>query len=203
MKRGFFIAFEGIDGCGKGAQIRLLRNWFRKKGYKVKIGKNPSLSITGNILRIALKSDKRVTKEADALLFAADRIQNVKDVIEPALKSGAIVLSDRYIFSSLTYQTASGVDERWIKTLNKFAPKPDLTIYLDVPPDVGLKRRYEDSFFQLTMIEKFENLKFLRKVREKYLKLSKEEENVMVIDGLKTEKEIHEEILTRVKEMLK
>jgi dTMP kinase len=148
---GTFVVFEGIDGSGTTTQIH--RYAARLKGQKrmVHVTREPSSGPVGNMLRLAL-SHRLVlpsTFEAQtmALLFAADRLDHLAAEVEPLLRDGAVVLSDRYDLSSLAYQSASAANTdpattiAWIRDLNKHARRPDVTVVLDVSPEVAEARR--------------------------------------------------------------
>ena len=162
-KRGFFIVFEGVDGGGKSTQIKLLTEYLQEKGYDVEHHMEPTHGQIGNLLWSYMRSKNRsFTPETEALLFAADRIEHGKAIRE-ALEEGKVVISDRYLHSSLSYQGAAGVDVAWMKQLNKHALKPDLVILLDIDPDKSLERVSDRD---KTVFE--ENV-YLKKVRSEYL----------------------------------
>ncbi|MFG1998656.1 dTMP kinase [Spirillospora sp. NPDC048911] len=144
--RGVFIAFEGGEGAGKTTQARLAAIWLRDHGFEVVTTREPGATKTGMRLR-ALLLDKETTglsDRAETLLYAADRADHVANVIRPAMQRGAIVVSDRYIDSSLAYQ-GFGRQQRVgdIAQLNAWATMglvPDLTVLLELPPEAGLNR---------------------------------------------------------------
>jgi dTMP kinase len=151
--RGRFVVVEGIDGAGTTTQVARLAEWL-KKGQKrhVRTTREPSDGPVGTLVRqvltgrIVLPGGRAPGWATMALLFAADRMDHVESDIEPFLADGGIVVSDRYDASSLAYQSVSsgrGGDATidWIRSLNRYALRPDLTIVLDVPPDVGAARR--------------------------------------------------------------
>ena len=157
--KGCFIVFEGIDGAGKGVQVTELAKKLRKAKYKLKTTKEPTHNRPiGKLIHKILYNSETVPDEALALLFAADRADHIKHKIVPALNSGAVVLSDRYVYSSYAYQTKgmdTEIDLEWIKTINKVMIEPDVVIFLDIPPEVGLnrlqkgqKRIRDDSYFE-------------------------------------------------------
>ncbi len=156
------IVIEGIDGAGITTHTKLLANWLSSKGYRVVLTKEPTQNPIGAIIRRYLNMD--VPPQVDALLFAADRVEHAYSVVGPALEKGFIVLCDRYLESSLAYQSAEGLDLDWLLNINRYAPKPDLTIILDVDPSISLRRK------RLIKPEKFENESFLRIVRANFLK---------------------------------
>jgi len=159
-KNGFFIVLEGVDGAGSTTHSRLLAGWLRRMGHEVVLTKEPqSHGRIGRLIREYLQ----ITESppiVDALLFAADRVEHLENVIKPELARGRIVVSDRYLESSIAYQGAEGVDVEWIQTINREALPPDLTIVLKVDPAKSLSRK---SFVKR---EKFETEIFLRKVAE-------------------------------------
>jgi len=141
MKKGFFICIEGLDKSGKTTQSTLLVEALRRKGYDAVYTSEPSDGKIGRFIReYLLNRRERVYAMIEALLFAADRTEHTETFIKPNLKKGKIVISDRYLFSSLAYQGAAGVSLNWIKEINKAAIKPDLAIYIDVPVDVIIHR---------------------------------------------------------------
>jgi dTMP kinase len=152
--RGRFIVLEGVDGCGSTTQTRQLVAALGASGRAARATCEPSDGPLGTLIRAALErrltaSDGKTPKRLDwatlALLFAADRLDHVASVVEPALAEGAAVVSDRYTLSSIVYQsvTAPGVDDavQWISSLNRVAIRPDLTLVLDVPVELAAERR--------------------------------------------------------------
>ena len=194
-KRGVFIVFEGIDGSGKSTHIKALTNELRSQGQSVLTTSEPSKDRIGNFIRrYAERNDRRLTPETEALLFAADRFEHVMTVIEPALRRGRTVISDRYIHSSIAYQGAGGLDLDWIREMNRFSPKPDLGILLDILPEFSLQRVDRRKTV-------FEVSDYLRKVRAIYLQMVEEGELVR-IDADKPRKAVQMEILSLVQELL-
>lgn len=140
-KQGIFIVFEGIDASGKTLHLKTISQELRKQGYNILLTKEPSRDLVGDFLhRYARQQKSRLLPETEVLLFVADRFEHVKKIIEPALKRGRIVMSDRYFYSTLAYQGASGANLDWIREMNWFAPKPDLCILFDILPDYSLHR---------------------------------------------------------------
>jgi dTMP kinase len=161
---GVFIVFEGIDGSGKSTHIKLLAKELRGRGLHVLETSEPSRDRIGTFIReYAERNVDRFTLETETLLFAADRYEHVKKVIAPALELGQVVISDRYFYSSIAYQGATGIDLDWIREMNRFAPRPDLGILLDITAEHSLERVNDRA---KTV---FEVSDYLRKVRDIYL----------------------------------
>ena len=194
-RRGFFIVIEGIDGSGKDTHMKFLSNELRERGYNVVETAEPSRDRVGAFLKgYARSRGERLPAETEALLYAADRYEHVKKVIEPALRRGHIVISNRYLHSSLAYQGAAGVDLDWIRELNRFALKPDLGILLDILPEYSLHRLKRRRSI-------FESADYLRKVRDIYLRLAREGELVRV-DADRPRKIVQGELLPHVMDLL-
>ena len=193
--RGMFITFEGGDGSGKSTQIQSVRDWFESRGREVIVTREPGGTELGTeIRRLVQNGPEDVDARTEALLYAADRAYHVATVIRPALERGAVVLGDRYIDSSLAYQGAArslGVDE--IASLSAWATQglyPSLTFLLDLPPEVGARRRTEAP----DRMER-ESMDFHERVRHEYLRLADAEpERIVVIDAVGTVDEVFSEI---------
>ena len=193
--RGFFIAVEGIDGSGKDTHIKYLSEKLQGMGHNVLKTAEPSRNQVGKFLKTyQRRNEKRIPAETEALLFAADRYDHVKNVIEPAIRRGHIVFSNRYFYSTLAYQGSMGVDLDWIREINRFAPKPDLAVLLDILPEYSLQRLKRKT----TLFEDVENL---RKVRDVYLKLVKTGELVCV-DADRPRRVVQEELMGLVKPLI-
>lgn len=170
MQRSIFIVLDGIDGSGTSTHSKLLAGFLSLKGLKVYLTQEPSNSDIGNLLRIYLKNDK-IPASVDALLFAADRVLHFNNDVKKKLEKGYIVISDRYIESSIAYQSSQSgnISIEWVSDLNKFAGKPDLTIILDINPKLALTRKHQK------VLDKFEDTLLLEKVRQVYLNRAKKE----------------------------
>jgi len=177
MPAGFLIALEGIDGAGKTTQARLLVKWLREKGFDARYTYEPTRGPFGRILR-SMAHSRDVDPRLEALLFAADRLHHLMRVISPLLERGLIIVSDRYLHSSLAYQSVTTGDQRWVEEINKFARRPDLGIYLDVSASRGLNR-----LARRRKRSRFEDEEFLERVREKYLEYVERGELVKVDAG--------------------
>lgn len=197
MDEGKLIALEGADGCGKSTQVEMLKKWLSSEGFDVKTTKEPTDGPVGKILRKNLNNEIDLCPESEALLFAGDRAQHVFEELEPELEEGKIIITGRYLFSSLVYQNVRGLELDWLEKINKHALKPDLTILIDVPTETGLKRVNETG-----SPDKFEeNLDMQKKVRETYLEIAKEN-NIPVVDGAKSIENVHNQIKKEVKKAL-
>ena len=193
--RGMFITFEGGDGSGKSTQIQSVRDWFESRGREVIVTREPGGTELGTeIRRLVQNGPEDVDARTEALLYAADRAYHVATVIRPALERGAVVLGDRYIDSSLAYQGAArslGVDE--IASLSAWATQglyPSLTFLLDLPPEVGARRRTDAP----DRMER-ESMDFHERVRHEYLRLADAEpDRIVVIDAVGTVDEVFSEI---------
>ena len=192
---GIFIVFEGIDGGGKSTQIKMLADYFKDKGYEVEFHVEPTDGSVGSLLWTYMRSkDRSFSPETEALLFAADRIEHGKS-IKKALEEGKVVISDRYIHSSLAYQGAAGVDPVWMQSLNRHALKPSLVILLDIDPEKSLERVSDRA---KTV---FEERKYLKKVRAEYLRYAEAGE-LEIIDATQPIEDVHREILGHIRKIL-
>jgi dTMP kinase len=145
LAHGFFIVFEGGEGAGKSTQVQLLTEWLRARGLTVAVTREPGATAVGSQVRsLLLDPSNRVSTRAEALLYAADRADHVEKVIRPALERGDVVVSDRYVDSSLAYQGAGrDLAREDVARISRWATDgliPDLTVLLDVPPGTGLSR---------------------------------------------------------------
>ena len=202
---GLFIAFEGVEGAGKGTQIRLAKEYLESQGVDVLITREPGGTVVGEKLReLLLDHDTgHLDSRTESLLFAASRAQHVTTVLRPALAEGKVVICDRYIDSSLAYQGwARGVGEQDVLTLNVWATQglfPDLTILLHLEPEAGLLRSLEEP----DRIE-VEGGSFHAKVADAYLKIAEEHpERFVVVDADDTPERVHEQVVEALKRVLK
>ncbi|MBN1947142.1 MAG: dTMP kinase [Bradymonadales bacterium] len=177
-----FIALEGLDGAGTTTQGNRLRHWLLALGRTVLLTREPSDGPVGALIRRILKGQPgEFDPSALALLFAADRLDHLASEIRPSLAAGQDVISDRYVLSSLSYQSLGG-NLDWVRILNQRAPAADFTLFLDVPPQTCIQRlasRGNDR-------ELFERLDTLDEVRRLYLDLVGEMrpgQDVALIDG--------------------
>lgn len=195
MGKGFFICVEGLDGCGKTTQTKLLVRALRRKGYDAAYTSEPSRGKIGAFIKKrCLPGRNRRSGIVEALLFAADRFEHVEKEITPALNQGKLLVSDRYVYSSLAYQGATGLDLKWIQTINEHALRADLSLFIDVEPEIAMKRLKPRK----SVMEKLETQ---RRVREVYLKFV-EKGDLVRIDGNKTKKEVADDIAALVLDFL-
>ncbi len=188
-----FITFEGPEGCGKSTHAKKLKDFLESKGKQVALTHEPGGTPLGKKLReLLLHSKEKVDEVTELCLFAADRAEHVSKVISPALSQGKIVISDRFTDSTLAYQIAGRrLAEDLVRYINMVSSQgliPDLTLFLDVSPEIGLKR-----VGQIKKADRFEKerIEFHRRVRERYLEIAKNNpQRVRVIDT--GEKEIPE-----------
>ncbi len=193
-RRGRFIVFEGIDGAGTTTQSRSVVDWLTRRGERALHTHEPTDGPIGNMLRQILRgrlvaipsggeADPRpapIDPAATALLFAADRLDHLHHQVIPHLQAGVHVVCDRYVVSSLAYQSLD-VDLRFVRAINEKALKPDLTIFLRVPADVAMAR-IESS---RTQRESFEQLPLQRRIAANYEKIIEgyRDGEVVVLDG--------------------
>lgn len=185
-KRGFFVCIEGLDGCGKTTQAKLLARRLRKT-YGAVYTAEPSNGKIGRFIKeCCLHGEKRLSNIVEALLFAADRSEHVDKVVLPELDEGKLVISDRYVYSSLAYQGAFGLDLAWIRRINEHVIAPDLAIFIDVLPEAVVQRLKPKRSVM-------ENLKTQRKVREVYLSLVESGE-LRLVDGSTSKQKVADDI---------
>lgn len=189
--RGAFICIEGLDGSGKTTQAKILVKNLRRKGFDAVYTTEPSVGKVGKLIRsFVLDRKERVPAALEALLFAADRVDHMENVIKPLLKQGRVVVCDRYVYSTLAYQGAAGLDLNWIELVNRFALKPDLALLVDVPSDVVVQRLKRKK----TVMETKRNQE---KVREVYLKLATDKQ-LTLIDGDRPVRQVADDVLKAV-----
>ncbi|MBF0594852.1 MAG: dTMP kinase [Candidatus Omnitrophica bacterium] len=204
MPKGKFITFEGSEGCGKSTQSKLLLEHLKAAGHQVKLIREPGgVAISEKIRFILLdKANTAMNKECETLLYMAARAQLVEEVIVPELKADTILLCDRFLDSTIAYQGyGCGVPVDAIRSIGLFATKgivPDLTIFLDLAVEEGLRRRgVERDRIELRSME------YHNKVRNGYLDMAKKEPSrMMVIDGALSKEAIFAQVCARVERVL-
>ena len=202
MMQGLFITFEGPDGCGKTTQMKLLAEYFKKKGKEVVLTREPGGKGLGEKIReILLNYDGEVSDRCESFLFLADRAQNIDIIVNPAVKEGKIVLCDRHIDSTVAYQGyGRGLNIDRINMLNNLATngkKPDLTLVFDVDVETSMKRVGKEK-------DRMESagIDFHNRVRKGYLELAKQEpKRIKVLDATKSIEEIHKDVINILAEV--
>jgi dTMP kinase len=203
--KGTFVVFEGVEGAGKGTQIRLAKEWLEEQGEDVLVSREPGGTPVGERLREMLLAHEtgHIEPKTEALLFAASRAQHVATVIRPALAEGKVVICDRYIDSSVAYQGwARGLGEQDVLTLNVWATQglfPDLVLLLHLEPEAGLLRSLEEP----DRIE-VESGEFHAKVADAYLRIAEEHpERFVVIDADGPPESVHERVRAAIERVLR
>ena len=204
MKKGLFITFEGIEGCGKSTQARLLKDYLEKKGIKAILSMEPGGTEIGMKIREILVDPKYkgiLHPITEALLYQADRNQHLKEKIIPHLEKGYVVIDDRYQHSSLAYQCyGRGLDIEKIEWVFKNLVnglEPDIVFLIDIDEETSMKRvknRANTENIELSRFE-IEHLNFHKKVREGFLELAKNNKNFVVLNGKEDIETIHKKIV--------
>jgi len=206
---GLLIVIEGTDGSGKSTQLELLKKSIQAQSYGVMVSEWKTSRLIANVIDDA-KERNLLNATTFSLLYAADFADRLENQIIPALKSGFIVLLDRYYYTALARDVVRGQDIEWVKNLYDYAPDPDLVFYLDMPVDVLLKRiigttglnYYEsgrDVGFSTDFYKSFEI--YQKKCLEQYNNM-KSEYNFISIDGTKSIKTIHNIMNKEVQKVL-
>lgn len=201
--KGKFITFEGCEGSGKSTQIRLLSEKLLQAGVDFIVTREPGGSDVAEQIRKIILDGKNTSMcdECEALLYAAARIQHLKEIVAPALEAGKLVICDRYVDSSLAYQGAArGLGDEYIEEINSAALSafpPDLTVFLNIPPDRAFERKHGadrgDRMEQL-------GLDFHKKVYGGYLALLEKYPRICAVDCSGTKFETSEKIFALLKE---
>ena len=201
---GLFITFEGGDGSGKSTQVALLTEWLESDGREVVHSREPGGTDLGVELReIILHRRGYIAPRAEALLYAADRAHNIATKVRPAIERGAVVIQDRYLDSSVAYQGAGRVlGATEVRDLSLWATEgllPDLTVLLDLDPEVGRERIAGGVYDRLEE----EKSDFHERVRNSYLELATAEpERFLVLDATSSVDELAQAIRSRVVSLL-
>ena len=206
---GLLVVIEGTDGSGKSTQLELLKRYMQDMSYGVMVSEWKTSRLIAKVIDEA-KERNLLNASTYSLLYAADFADRLENQIIPALKSGFIVLLDRYYYTALARDVVRGQDIEWVKNLYEFAPEPDLVFYLDMPVDVLLKRIigttgldfYEsgrDVGFSTDFYKSFEI--YQNRCLGEYNRM-KSEYGFISIDGTKSIEEIHDEMKKHVQEIL-
>jgi dTMP kinase len=192
-----FISFEGIDGCGKTSQSKLLEKYFIEKGHKVLCVREPGGTILSEKVRdILLDKSSDISDVSELLLFETARYELVNKVIRPALQNDVVVLSDRFTDSTIAYQGyGRGLDIAMIKNLNRIASQglqPDITFYLKLDLSTSKRRQkvllarleQEDNNFSQRIIDGFDAM------------AQAEPQRIMIIDSTLSKEEVHKKIIS-------
>jgi len=204
--KGSLITFEGLDGCGKSTQVRLLSSYLRDKGIPLLVTREPGGSpISESIRRLILDRDHpEMTGYTELFLYLASRSQHVVEVIKPALERGVLVISERFSDSSVAYQGyGREIGPEVVRGLNRLATQgisPHLTFVLDIDPQMVLKRI--EARHSPDRLES-QDLNFFTKVREGFLSLARRERRIKLIDGRRGIESVMEEIKGMVDAFLK
>lgn len=194
---GVFVAFEGPEGAGKSTQVELLADWLRERGHDPLVTREPGgTPVAEEVRRVVLLSD-RLSARTELLLVLASRATHVDEVIRPALESGRVVVTDRFHLSTLVYQgRGRGLPFDEVVAMNRFATGglvPDLTVMLDIEPDVGEARRSVRTDGP-DRIERAGDV-FHRRVAEAYRELADLDASIVRLDASPPADEIHERIV--------
>jgi len=210
-RMAIFITLEGVEGCGKSTQAALLGEWLRTRGHRVTMTREPGgCPISDRIRAILLDpANSAITADTELFLYAAARSQHVAEVIGPALTRGETVICDRFIDATLAYQGfARGLDLDKIRHLNHLAAGdmiPDLTLLLDFPVEIGLRRARQRNHDNASDHEgrfECETLAFHQRVRDGYLQLAAEQPRIAVLDARGDITGLHRQIVTVVERRL-
>ncbi len=210
----FFITLEGIEGCGKTTQARMLSEYLRRKGHAILLTREPGGTVIGNAVRKILLDPKNraMDPSTELFLYCAARVQHLREIVIPHLKNGTIVICDRYSDATRAYQGhGRGLSLSLIEKLHSKEPlslSPDITFLLDCKPETGLRRarkrnRRSKSSVSEGRFEE-ESMRFHRKVRKGYLIIArKEKRRIKIINASKTIMRIHKEITCLIDAFLK
>jgi dTMP kinase len=211
MIEGNFIVLEGVDGAGTTTHTRLLTEALMARGLPVRSTREPSDGpvgvlirqiLTGRCVVPGLHGTRPPSWTTMALLFAADRVDHIEAEIIPNMMDGVTIISDRYDYSSVAYQSISSGEEEvvhWVKTLNEHARRPDLTIVLDIPPEVAERRRIERSRGR----ELYDDEEMQKKLASFYDTIESHfpDDRIVHVDANRSIEEVAADVMKRVREL--
>ena len=203
MMRGKFITFEGCEGSGKSTQLKLLSSYLEREKIPYIMTREPGGSpIAEDIRKIILDGkNTAMCDECEAMLYAASRIQHLREKVIPALEEGKLVICDRYVDSSLAYQGyARGLGQEYVADINKKALEigtPDLTVFLDISPDKAFERKHGAD--ENDRMEK-QGLEFHKRVYEGYKQLLKKYPRICAVECMVSAEEVHKNIVDLLRE---
>ncbi len=206
---GLLVVIEGTDGAGKSTQVNMLKGFVEGLSYGCVVSEWKTSRLISGLINEA-KEKNLLNTTTFSLLYAADYADRLENVIIPALKSGFVVLLDRYVYTAYVRDSVRGHDINWVKKLYEFAPEPDLVFYLKMPPDLLIKRLIasggldyfesgRDIGLSTDIYKSFEI--YQKRCLDEYKKLQKEY-GFIELDGTKSKEEIHNTIKNKLKEVL-
>jgi len=205
MVKGIFIVLDGLDGSGKSETVRLLHDYLSKNSrYNILMTMEPTDGKYGKEIRNILASEKnpKINGQKMLDLFIRDREEHLRDTIVPFLNrldnhEANIVICDRYYYSTIAFQATQGLDIKMLIEINKEFLKPDIAFIMDIKPKIALER------IKSREKEKFENIKFMNKLREKFLEMPKLlNDNIKIIDASRDADRVFDDIRKEVDRLL-
>jgi len=199
--RSLFIVFDGLDGSGKGEMIKRLSEYLKEKGHNILLTREPTDGQFGRQAREILQteSDPLSSSEKCLQLFIKDRKEHIDKEINPAIKEGKTVICDRYYYSTIAFQHTQGIDIQSLILVNMGFKTPDITFILDLPATQALDRIHDRGLDT----EKFEEIKFMKDLRQNFLNLKKKlADPIEIIDASKTKDEVFEQIKEKIDTLL-
>lgn len=207
MRKNLFIAFEGIDGSGKSTQVKLLTEHLEKAGHKVYSTFEPTDSPIGSLIRDVFNHRFEADERAIAALFVADRMDHLLNKTNGLLKKieeGYTVITDRYYLSSYAYHGIN-MSLDWVIEANSLAAKllrPDLNIYIDISPEVSMKR-LKSGRSSMELYENLENLKNVHNMYSEVIERLKSEENIFITNGDRSPEIVANDIWNKVSNLIR
>lgn len=192
------VAVEGLDGSGKSTLARNLKGMLDREGVDAILTSEPTNGPIGRAIKAYLGGEGERDIVLEALMFAADRIWHLHHLVMPALEEGRLVVTDRYKYSSLAYQGGGEISRGWVEEINRFAPEADLALFLDVDPEICMRRLEETG----RKASRMESLEIQWEIYRRYLDLV-EEGRLVRIDGREDEETVAEEAFKIILERLK